>query len=260
MTFCSTLVGDNATRSDCLPCCQLCNCAMQGSHPHSEIDKGKRHTILNQGTRTQKFREMFAMPAFQSRGPEYYESQHSRPSLFDRHCKEILAVFSKNRKNRDSRQTYLTVFSVEMWKTLSVSEKARHSLSDCKKCARNYTESKQAFPGPKFTLSPSDAAIRTFISEEKQQMKQQSQQKRQQHLWSWTLNSSYKSEFWRIIYNSPTEITKHNSKKWQLIQKEIRKRKHQRECHDMINEHLKEHDALFVLAEGQSLSSYKRMR
>ena len=133
----------------------------------SEIDKGKRHIILNQGTRTQKFREMFAMPAFQSRGPEYYESQHSRPSLFVRHCKEILAVFSKNWKNRDARQAYLTVFSMEKWKTLSVSEKARHSLSDCKECARNYTESQQAFPGPKFTLSSIDAAIRTFISEVK---------------------------------------------------------------------------------------------
>ena len=33
------------------------------------------------------------------------------------------------------------------------------------------------------------------------------------------------------------------------------KRKHQRECHDMINEHMKEHDALHALAEGQSLSS-----
>jgi len=66
--------------------------------------------------------------------------------LGHRYLTEILAVFSKNRKNRDARQMYLTVFSVEKWKTLSVSEKARHSLSDCKKCARNYTESKQAFP------------------------------------------------------------------------------------------------------------------
>ena len=177
--------------------CLAVNCgyARVAIRPLSEIDKGKRHTILSQGTRTQKFREMFALPAFQSRGPEYYESQHSRPSLFDRHCKEILAVFSKNWKNRDARQTYLTVFSVEKWKMLSVSEKARHSLFDCKECARNYTESQQAFPGPKFTLSSSDAAIRTFISEVKAANETaKSTEKATTSVVMDTLNSSYESE------------------------------------------------------------------
>lgn len=110
------------------------------------------------------------------------------------------------------------------------------------------------------SLSPSDAAIRTFISEEKQPMKQQSQQKRQQHLWSWTLSihhmnqkleSHLQQPYWN--YQAQLQETATDSERNQ-------ERKHRRECHDMINEHMKEHDALFVLAEGQSLSSYKRMQ
>ena len=161
----------------------------------SEIEKGKQHTNINQAIRKQKFREMFAMPAFQGSGPEYCENQHSR-SLFDRHCKEILAMFAKNWKNRDTRQTYLTVFSVEKWKMLSASEKERHSLSNCKECARNYSEFQQAFPGPTFTLSPSDTAIRSFISEVKtaNQMAKSTEKATTSEVLT-TLSSTYESEF-----------------------------------------------------------------
>ena len=38
------------------------------------------------------------------------------------------------------------------------------------------------------------------------------------------------------------------------------KNKIQRECRDHINEQYKENDALSVLAEGQSLAMYKRLR
>ena len=44
------------------------------------------------------------------------------------------------------------------------------------------------------------------------------------------------------------------------VERKNLKRKHQRECRDAITDHYHEQDAINVLADGQSLSSFKRMR
>ena len=49
-------------------------------------------------------------------------------------------------------------------------------------------------------------------------------------------------------------------KKTTAVERKRDKRKHQRECRDAMTQGYHAQDATNILAEGQSLSSYKRMR
>ena len=117
----------------------------------SEIENGKHHCEINKLTRDQKFKKLFSLSTFHL--PElYFERLHSQPSSFDQHCKQMLGAFTKNWKDRDARQNYISTFSVRNWEKQAQSEKARHSLANCKECARKYNNLQQLFPGPTFTL------------------------------------------------------------------------------------------------------------
>jgi len=130
----------------------------------SETEKGKHHCEINKLTRDQKFKELFSSSTSFHLPESYFERLHSRPSSFDRHCKQILGAFTKNWKDRDARQNYISTFSVRNWEKLAQSEKARHSFANCKECARKYNNLQQLFPGPTFTLSPDPTAMRDYIS------------------------------------------------------------------------------------------------
>ena len=57
----------------------------------------------------------------------------------------MLNAFSKWTKPAD-KATYLAVFGVQQWKSLTDSQKAKHTLSNCKECYRAYYSTQQLFP------------------------------------------------------------------------------------------------------------------
>lgn len=75
------------------------------------------------------------------------------------------------------------------------------------------------------------------------------------------MNSAFESEFGETFEKILPKVPEASlQEKLTDTDKKRLKRKHQRECRDTINQTMAENDALNILAEGQSLSSYKRMR
>ena len=226
----------------------------------SEMEKGKHHYEINQHTRAQKFRQLFASSF--ALPNSYFEGKEGRTALFNRHCKQILGAFTKHWGDRDTRKSYTSTFSICNWERLAKSEKARHSLSNCKECARKYNHLQSLFPGQKYSLSPKSTAIRDYISEATHTNETaRSTKNATTKLVIDELNSSYEQQFGEPF--TQTLLTLPGSglqRKTTAVERKSLKRKHQRECRDTITDHYYQQDAINVLAEGQSLCTYKRMR
>ena len=76
-----------------------------------------------------------------------------------------------------------------------------------------------------------------------------------------TLNSSYESTFGQSFTEALLKVPGVNlQRKKTAVEGKKTKRKHQRECLDAITDHYHEQDAINILTDGQSQSSFKRMR
>ena len=73
--------------------------------------------------------------------------EKSRPSVFDKRCEKVLHSFRKARWRPDeSRKGYLDAFATQKWKELPTEDKAKHTLSKCEECRREYTQYQDVFP------------------------------------------------------------------------------------------------------------------
>ena len=215
------------------------------------MEKGKHHCEINQHTRAQKFRELFASSL--ALPNSYIEGKGGRTALFNRHCKQIIGAFTKHWNDRDAQKAYTSTFSICNWERLAKSEKARHSLSNCKECARKYNHLQSIFPGQKYTLSPKSTAIKDYISEATHTNETaRSTKNATTKLVIDHLNSSYEQQFGESFTQAlPILPGSGLQRKTTAVERKSLKRKHQRECCDTITDHYYQQDAINVLAEGQ---------
>lgn len=61
----------------------------------------------------------------------------------------ILRLFNNKWHPQESKNAYLSVFSVDEWKVLPPEEKETHTISDCKACCEKFAAFSNAFPSPR---------------------------------------------------------------------------------------------------------------
>ena len=232
------------------------NCGYQRVAIRTLSDSGssKSHAQINTQYRTKHFQELFGNSTTGgSLQSNYFDNEKGRQSLFDRHCSQILSAFGKI-KSAEMRQSYLETFSIENWKKLSQSSKQKHRLSSCLECALKHFELQHVFPGPVFKPAQS------FSSEVETLSSNMSAAQFTHHVLS-ELQPVYESAYGTSFTKAVSEC-KHSGlqQKPTKVEKKKYKRHIQQECRDHIQGQMQATDALNVLAEGQSLKSYKRLR
>lgn len=75
---------------------------------------------------------------------------------FDHYCKGINGMFRKW-GDRESKQQFISHYSLHNWKQLTLQQKKRHSLANCKECAILHHHHQQTFPGPTYNPATPDS-------------------------------------------------------------------------------------------------------
>lgn len=134
-----------------------------------------------------------------------------------------------------------------------------HTLSDCRECAKAHYDLQHSIPGPVYEppslISSETERLATQNCSNQAQMNNVTRQVLSE------LDSVYQSTYGHSFTNAVVALP-HSSvqKKQTQAEKKKMKRNIQRECRNTISQQYRETDALTVLAEGQSLSSYNRIR
>ena len=209
------------------------------------------HSKANKSNRQTQFQELFS--DILKVKSDYFEGENGRQSLFDRHCNQILTAFGKI-KNPEMRQKYLDTFSIANWKTLPQHSKTKHTLASCLECALVHTNLQQVFPGP--TYQP----MQSFTHEVASLSCDMSAKQLTRHVLC-ELQPVYENTY-GMSFTKAVSQCKESGLQQTPTQSEKRKRKRsvQQECRDHIKKQMWKTDAMNVLAEGQSLKSYQRLR
>ena len=93
----------------------------------------------------QEFRQLFELPTY-NLPIRMFDEEAPKPSIFEKRCDQVITAFSKKWKEPTDRETYLSVFGVQQWKSLTDDQKAMHTLSNCKECYKTYFSTQQLFP------------------------------------------------------------------------------------------------------------------
>ena len=236
-----------------------CGFARAAIRSFSEVGQGKHHVNTNTSDRAKKFQALFESITTYGIDPQAFEGYGHREAPFDRHCKQILGLFRKW-KPREKKEAYLEAFSHEKWEKLPIASKKRHTLANCKECGLQYRELQTTFPGghvyePQAMITE---AVEELIADNATSSK--SEQCTTRQILS-TLQPLYENAYGRSFTDSLSQCRDAGvQKKATKAEGKRLKRKIQRKCRDKISTHLQKSDAIHVLAEGQSISSYKRMR
>ena len=216
---------------------------------------------INKAERMEMFRRQFKSVPSYFPDPSIFESSSSSESAFDRGCKKILTQFSQKWHPTESRCSYTATFSVENWKQLPNKYKQTHTMSNCQGCLLEHPTMQTKFPGhtiiPIDPVMPTVHALTTTITKANTQTAKATTRKALGEL-----NEACQQAFG---YTFSDAITRHCpeeklQKKPTETEKKRAARKALRKCKDHLQKHMGENDALNVLAENQSLNSYKRMR
>ena len=230
-----------------------CGYARVAIREYSEVGRGKGHCDTVE--RAHKFKELFSPSTTYINDATIFDGYGHRDSKFDRYCKGINGMFRKW-SDRDSKQQYISHFSSNNWKQLSLKQKKRHSLANCKECAISHREQQTTFPGAMYNpATPIADSLKNILESNNDSATTTTKQILGEI--QPVFEKAYGKSFTDTLATCPgsglqIKPTAADNKKL--------KRKLRRECRDHISTQLQENDALTVLAEGQSIASYKRMR
>ena len=235
-----------------------CGFARVAMREFSEVGKWKHVSTEDNQVRLERFRAFFSStPSFVTDN-KIVDGYDHRKAPYTRYSISINAMMRKW-TNRERKANYLREFSTENWKKLPAYQKKRHTMANCKECASRHGTLQSQFPGPTFTPTTELAhTIRTLITDNKQEKNPAATTTRQ-------VLAEIEPKFQQVYGVSFTEsLAKQPESNLQVkptaSEKKKLKRNIQRACRDSMNEQFKQTDPLHVLAEGQSLQSYKRMR
>ena len=175
-------------------------------------------------------------------------------SQFNRDCEKILKGFATKWHPHNARKEYEQHFSISKWNALSAADKSSHTLSNCTACFTQFYDQQKQFPlKPIFQPSP----VLTFDQDMVQQMPEK-------QLVQATLDQ-LDQVFQEGYQHSFTEAAiKHGKRQLERKRSKNEKRKERRtllkKCRDKMTTQLSESTPMMVLAENESLKSYKRKR
>ena len=111
-----------------------CGYARVAIREYSEVGRGK-----GQCDTVERARKLFSPSTTYINDATIFDGYGHRDSKFDRYCKGINGMFRKW-SDRESKQQYISHYSSNNWKQLSLQQKKRHSLANCKECAISHRE------------------------------------------------------------------------------------------------------------------------
>ena len=210
---------------------------------------------IDEKTREEKFREQFHS-AFNLE-EMIFDKPPKYSSLFNRRCNQILNCFSKKWNPSSSRGNYVTVFSILNWEKLSRQEKNKHSLSECERCRQKYFELQCSFPCKPVYHNELCSKVGEVISHTTQKSK-----KIAINLVLSPLDIAFQAKFGESFTTAIARNSNVTGLQLKRSDNEIRdeKRKISRAIRDDMNQQLSCSTPLSILAENQSLATYKRQR
>ena len=216
-------------------------------------------------SRSKAFKRLFAVVPDYCPDKSYFEQREGRESYFDRNCKKVLQRFCQKWHPPESRCEYMATFSMENWKQLPLHLKRAHTMSNCQGCLLMHEDIQSKFPGYK---CDDNAPVTKYLTTAKQQAQMLTESVKEDMVRVATrkalfeLNSTSTKTIGctfteAIVHYCPAEKVQ---KKPTDTERKRAQRKMLRKCRDHLASQMGENDAITVLAENQSLSSYKRIR
>ena len=179
-------------------------------------------------------------------------------SKFDKHCDTIFKHFNKKWHPVSKRLEYTHTFSVANWKRLTEEQKAEHTLGECKACYLQHQQLQEHFPGKAFYLGPKvhiDMHLPT-APQTKREEKETGRKVLQE------VNKQWEDQYGRTLtsmipkFMPEANLTPKVSKSKQKKVGRAKKRTVVAE----VNQQFAKNTTLSVLAEAESMASYKRKR
>ena len=212
----------------------------------SDSDKATRSTTF------QKFYSAFEIQ------PEFFVSDGSHNTTFDKNCESILNMFRKKWHPHTRRLDYETTFSVASWKSLAEEKKREHTLSNCVSCSKEFPELQMAFPGKPTYVAPTTSPV--ALPELQECSKKVERQEGRRILGE--LNQVWQERYDHTLTSAIPNIFPEGNltAKKTKVEKKREGRNAKRMLVKHINSQLAENMTMTVLAEADSLASYNRKR
>lgn len=235
----------------------ILNCGYARVAIHSLSDRGGS---TDKTKRRREFIDLFGCHDSYVTDMGYFEDDGVHDSNFDRGCNEILKRFKMKWHPTQSRHEYLSTFSVANWTKLSVLQQRKHSLSSCTECSTAHAILQNRFPGYKQKPLTTPGMTQDIFPDRLVSDTQAAKEVTRTALASINTASlqSLGMPFSKaIVKYCPEEkvIFKPTT-----AEKKKARRSTIRTCKHHLEEQMGEKDALHVLSENLSMSSYKRMR
>ena len=202
------------------------------------------------------FHKLFDIPSYKLPNT-LNKSSGKNLSAFDKNCENMYKCFSKKWNPASTRVQYTSMFSIDNWKALDNSEKAMHTLADCKACFMKHESLQRSFPAKPVYTPPQLIALDVL---DQTQTERQEKDLGRQVLHE--LNKTWEERFGQKITtvlpqimpeaNLAPKVSKLHRKK----EDQTRKRNFVKQ----VNEQFAKNATMTVLAEVESMSSYRRKR
>ena len=213
--------------------------------------KGIYGRSFNEQTLIVELGKLFSVPGY---GFEGLQSCYK----FGMKCNEVLNAFTKKWHPKSARTEYESEFATCKWKALPDEVKNQHTLSNCSACYHKYESLQTAFPMRPVYVAPTTtcaSSLVTFPTAEASP-KKVAQQVLSELNTQW--KAQYNTTFTKSLPTLAPELNLVERLSKTDKKKEDRRKKRMLVTH--INKQLGENATLSVLAEGESLSAYRRKR
>ena len=215
----------------------------------------------------EQFQAMFKpVSGYITDNTDFDTQEKKRETRFDRGCTYILKQFNKKWHPSESRSENTATFSPESWKCLPLDKRRTHTLENCEGCQLDHANLQAKFPGTQVAASSTQIidscahiASATMLAEPiTSKNVAQFAARKALSVINEVSESTLGMPFPKAIVtycpeenvvNKPTDT-----------ERKRQQRKVMRKCTKHLEKQMGAREALNVLAENQSLSSYKRMR
>ena len=241
--------------ADPIPVKINCGYARTAIRELTTASKASHRGVVHKGERSSQFQQLFNTPSYEL--PQtIFDTRGHNWCTFDKNCEAICKMFSKKWHPIERRVEYTTTFCMHKWRDLKDDEKKKHTLSNCKACFLQHESLQKAFPGKPMYTPPPPMITFPKTPNTKQQEKDLGRKVLQE------LNSIWEDQFDRPITNAIPKIFPESNltTKESRLKKKQKDRIQKRKIVEQVNKQLAKNATMTVLAEAESLSSYKRKR
>ena len=217
------------------------------------VKRGCQGRCIDHSKRQQEFRQLFERPSY-NLPSGFFDNTAAKTSIFEKRCDQVLNAFSRKWGKSADRATYLAVFGVQQWKSLTENQKAKHTLSNCKECYRAYYNTQQLFP-VKPMFIPEECTVKL---PENPRVSERSTARRilkdANAVWQQTYGHTFTSVVPQLCPEANLQMKKSK------IEAKKEKRHRERKIVKHVHHQMEKKATLTMLASGESHARYHKKR